>query len=72
MKILVSIILSLALIAGLYIQFSEQPAPELTTTKVYPKTKTLPKFDLISHDNSAFSNTNLLNKWSVVFFGYTS
>jgi len=72
MKILFSIIFSFALVAGIALQFYSQETPELASTKIYPKTKLLPDFDLIAHDDSKFTNQNLIGKWSIVFFGYTS
>ena len=68
---LIALLVSSLLILGfVYQQFilSEKP---LTSTLVYPKAKPLPSFQLTDHDNNAFTEQQLKDKWSVLFFGFT-
>jgi len=71
MKMLSIILLSTVLIGGMIYTFYQPTKQPLITTLVYPKSKLLPDFDLIDHNNIAFSNKQLEGKWSVVFFGFT-
>lgn len=43
----------------------------LLTGTVLPQSKPMPAFTFIDHDNKPFTNDNLQNQWSFVFFGYT-
>ena len=38
---------------------------------IYPKAKQLPDFTMTAHTNTAFTQQELLGKWSIVFFGFT-
>ncbi|MFT5451525.1 MAG: protein SCO1/2 [Enterobacterales bacterium] len=71
MKILSIILLSAILLAGIFYKFYLPADQTLVTTLVYPKAKLLPNFNLIDHNAKSFTNEQLKNKWSVVFFGFT-
>lgn len=45
---------------------------DLKATKVYPKFKQLMVADMSDHNGQQFDHSRLLDKWSFVFFGYTS
>ncbi|NRD72272.1 SCO family protein [Shewanella sp. VB17] len=46
--------------------------PELATSFLFPTPKKLPQFTLKDQHGNTFSNTQLANKWSLFFIGYTS
>ena len=55
------------------IQFGANTAePELTTSFLFPAPKKLAPFTLKDQHGNTFSNTQLANKWSLFFIGYTS
>ena len=71
MKILSIILLSAILLGGIVYKFFLPTEQTLVSTLVYPKAKLLPNFTLIDHKSTSFTNEQLNNKWSVVFFGFT-
>ncbi len=45
---------------------------ELSNSFIYPAPKKLPPFQLMEQHGKPFSNTDLEDKWSLLFIGYTS
>jgi len=72
MKIIIALFSIGLIIAGIFFNNYLQKPPPLVTTTLYPEAKALPQFELIDHHNQAFNNQQLMGKWSIVFFGYTS
>lgn len=52
-------------------QAASQNEPALLGGTALPSTRALPAFELTDHHNHPFTNENLNNRWSFVFFGYT-
>jgi protein SCO1 len=59
------------LIASLRLHHSSA-ATDLTTGSRLQPSRQLADFSLIDHQGRVFSNANLRNHWSLVFFGYTN
>ncbi|WP_026376252.1 SCO family protein [Aestuariibacter salexigens] len=75
---LIGIIAIVALGVGLYVSTVIAPPSAgnqrtLSTRylQTYPQPRALSEFELTDHDGEAFTNQNLLGKWSIVFVGYT-
>ena len=51
-------------------QANKSPSPEHAL--YYPQARSIADFTLIDEAGQAFNNQQLLDKWSLVFFGYTS
>ncbi|WP_299003942.1 SCO family protein [uncultured Shewanella sp.] len=45
---------------------------ELKTSYLFPEARTLPPFKLSDQQGQPFTNQQLMNKWSLIFIGYTS
>ena len=69
----------IALLTGLYLQLfgfnlpikSERtPSPDIENF-LWPDERPLEHFELVNQDNERFNQTDLLGKWSFLFFGYT-
>ncbi len=63
-----------ALIIGIVVALNIAPPSTKKETKhlsVYPQPRALPEFSLTAHTGAEFSQQDLLNKWSLVFVGYT-
>jgi len=71
MKIIISLILISSFTAGILYHTYKNNQPPLIATSIYQKTKKLPQFELTDMNNNPFSNQQLMEKWSVIFFGYT-
>lgn len=70
-KVLIIIIpLSLGIFFSIYINQGHGSLEDVSAT-VLRDAKPLPKFVLEDHFGNGFTNKNLKNQWSLVFFGYT-
>lgn len=70
-KVLIIIIpLSLGIFFSIYINQGHGSLEDVSAT-VLRDAKPLPKFVLEDHFGNGFTNKNLKNQWSIVFFGYT-
>ena len=70
-KVLIIIIpLSLGIFFSIYINQGHGSLEDVSAT-VLRDAKPLPKFVLEDHFGNGFTNKNLKNQWSFVFFGYT-
>jgi len=71
-KLLYVVIALAALATGvlLFAQLSQKPKPEHAL--YYEKERVIKPFVMTDHKGSDFTNEQLKNKWSWVFFGYTS
>ena len=70
-KVLIIIIpLSLGIFISIYINQGHGSLEDVSAT-VLRDAKPLPKFVLEDHFGNGFTNKNLKNQWSIVFFGYT-
>ena len=65
----------IAISFGLYIQ-TQNPLktskPELNKIILLPQSKAIGKVDFRDHKDQIFNESRLLNKWSIVFFGFTN
>ena len=69
MKFAIPLFISLLVAVFFYnTNLKEQP---LLSTMVYPDAKQLPEFKLTDHKNQPFTNDRFIDKWSVLFFGFT-
>lgn len=70
--LLVGALLAVSLVAGISVnkQLNAPKLPDFTTAHILPNAVTLPAFNL--GEAQAFSNDQLKDKWSLVFFGYGS
>lgn len=66
----ISFVLLLAIVILLQ-QPNKQEIPKELIAVLRPHTISLKKFSLIDHNKQTFNNSELTNKWSFVFFGYT-
>lgn len=73
-------IMLIVLAIGLFISTGHTPAPishsaqhqpTLITGTALPEPRNLPNFSLVDSNNKLFSNKQLNNNWSFLFFGYT-
>lgn len=62
----------LATMAASYYLSKPSPPPEELAGVLRPGFKLLQPFELTDHNNKVFNEKNFLDKWSFVFFGYTS
>jgi len=75
--IVVDILLGLAVYRGYTLWNEGEQAAELTRdlrekgTTLFPDSRPLSSFDLVDSRGEAFTNANLADKWSLVFFGFT-
>jgi protein SCO1/2 len=75
--IVVDILLGLAVYRGYTLWSEGEQAAELTRdlrekgTTLFPDSRPLSSFDLVDSRGEAFTNANLADKWSLVFFGFT-
>ncbi len=42
------------------------------TLLIYPKKNRLPAFQFVNQDNHSFTNENFLERWNLIFIGYTN
>lgn len=63
--------LALFILCG-YLYFITKSSPPEIQGTIYPTPKNILPFMLKTDSNSKFTEQNLLNKWSIVFFGYTN
>ena len=81
----VSIVASVALMFGLLISFypgdsrsaqveasNDDPFELEVITLLGEKSRVLPEFELIDHNNQILGKSRLRGKWSLMFFGYTN
>jgi protein SCO1/2 len=54
------------------ISYSQPSAPPVIQGVFLPQAQDLPDFSLVDHHNQAFNNTNLLGKWHIVSYGFTT
>ncbi len=79
MRTLIIILSSIALVLGLWLQFSlsptRQPAPPMPAPSIegllWPQSRPLPAFQLTDQHGQAFGLEQLKGHWSLLFFGYT-
>jgi len=63
------IALVVGVIAALYIT---PPSSDKTQhVSLYSQVRALPDFQLVDHNNQAFTSQNLIGNWSLIFVGYT-
>ncbi len=67
----------LALLFGMWFQHNTsaeqtKSLANLETATVLPQPKTVPRFNLISQENTSFTLENLKGHWSLLFFGFTN
>lgn len=62
----------LTVMLGTYLAVKPAPPPTELEGVLRPEFKLLQPFNLVDHNNAAFNLDNLKNKWSFIFFGYTS
>ena len=62
----------LATMAASYYLSKPSPPPAELAGVLRPGFKLLQPFELTDHNNKVFNEKNFLDKWSFVFFGYTS
>jgi len=71
-KILIAIFSSVALVVGILVfqqwKFNQQPEFSL----YYQQPREIDPFTLTDQQGKLFTQANLIDKWSLVFFGYTS
>lgn len=63
-----------ALIIGAVVAIYIAPPSSSAKTQyvsLYPQARALPDFQLVDHNNQAFTQQHLLDHWSLVFVGYT-
>ncbi len=53
-----------------YIEVKQQPVAQIQGA-ILPNAKTIKKFTLTDNKNHLFTQQNIKNKWSLLFFGYT-
>ncbi len=68
--LIISVPLSLGIFFSIYINQGHGSLEDVSAT-VLRDAKPLPKFVLEDHFGNGFTNKNLKNQWSLVFFGYT-
>ena len=61
----------ITMVAAYFLTKPSPPPAELAGV-LRPDFKLLQPFELTDHNNTVFNEKNLLNKWSFVFFGFTS
>jgi protein SCO1/2 len=63
----------IALVIGVVVAINIAPpgAKKTQHVSLYPQARALPDFQLVDHNNQAFTPTNLIGHWSLVFVGYT-
>lgn len=52
--------------------FRPPPSPKLASATLIEPARPLPAFELVDHENRAFTNAYLAGRWSFVFFGFTN
>ena len=72
-RLLVAIFIALAILGGTFF-FSKalqsgNSSPEFAT--VWPRSVSIPEFELIDHDGQPFRRENLTGSWQLMFFGFT-
>lgn len=64
----------IALVIGVVVAINIAP-PSITSktqhVSLYPQVRALPDFQLVDHNNQAFTSENLVGHWSLFFVGYT-
>ncbi|OKY26665.1 MULTISPECIES: SCO family protein [Thalassotalea] len=71
-KLLVVIVAVIALVSGIFIYKSAFNKVQPEFSLYYQTPRVIQPFTMTKHTGEQFSNTQLKNKWSWVFFGYTS
>ncbi|WP_371187885.1 SCO family protein [Thalassotalea maritima] len=71
-KVLFAIIALVAIATGAFVYQSQFQQQQPKHALMYQTPRTLAKFELTDHHGRAFSNEQLLGKWTLFFFGYTS
>lgn len=64
----------IALVIGVVVAVTIAPPGGTNKTQhvsLYPQARVLPDFQLVDHNNQAFTPANLVGHWSLVFVGYT-
>jgi len=71
---IIAVAAAISLLGGYYLGniASKNPKQELKVATLLPAPKALSNFNLIDFNNKPFSNNNLKNHWSLLFFGYTN
>ncbi|MDU0353253.1 SCO family protein [Paraglaciecola aquimarina] len=73
-KLQAGLVALFALVIGIFVAINIAPpsANETQHISVYPQPRALPDFKLTDQKNQEFTPSALLNRWSLVFVGYTS
>lgn len=72
MKKIALLVSAAVILWGVMYIVSQPEPPALSSAIIYPKAKILPDFELTDHQNNSFKNIQLQDKWTVMFFGFTS
>ncbi|MCF2950288.1 SCO family protein [Paraglaciecola aquimarina] len=72
-KLQAGIVALLVLVIGIVVAINIAPSKsaEPQHIRMYPQPRALPDFTLIDQQNQAYTKTNLLDHWSLLFVGYT-
>lgn len=71
-KLLVVIVAVVAIASGAFVFQSSVNLAQPEHSLYYKQPRVVKPFELTDHRGNAFGKTQLSNKWSIVFFGYTS
>jgi protein SCO1 len=71
-KIIYTAILCICIVAISFYDFKMHELPQPEHALYYPEGKEIKGFNLTDHHGKSFSKDQLMNKWSLVFLGYTS
>lgn len=72
-KLQAGLIAFIALVIGIVVALTIAPpsADKTQHVSLYPQARAMPDFQLVDHNNQAFTSKNLMEHWSLVFVGYT-
>ena len=71
-KILIIILAVVAAAVGALVYQTQISNQQPEHALLYSTPRTLTNFELTDHNNQAFGNEQLIGKWTIFFFGYTS
>lgn len=70
-KLQAGLIAFIALIIGVVVAINITPPGSTQHISLYPQARALPDFQLVDHNEQAFTTDDLMGHWSLVFVGYT-
>jgi len=71
-KLLIVIVAIVAIASGVFVFQSSVNLAQPEHSLYYKQPRIVKPFELADHNGQSFSNEQLIDKWSIVFFGYTS